>query len=1095
MQIITDMIEELKSPVNIIVFIAAVSSIVIYLVYQPLCKYVRGQKTGTVEKRSRKGGRKAVAASASMEIEGSSTEEQRKGSTFLAAVLAAGFIIRLVGAVSYRGYEVDINCFLSWSDLIFQNGIGNFYGLDAFTDYPPGYMYVLYVIGGLRSLFGIASSSMLSVVLTKLPAILCDLVIAYLIYKIAKKKLKETGAAILAGIFLATPAVVLDGAVWAQVDSVFTLFIVLMCYLVTEKKLIPAYFAFAVGILIKPQSLIFTPVLIYGIVDQIFIESYRQDARPVFYKKFWLNLGCGILAILMIGLFMLPFGFMDAFAQYSETMGSYPYASVNAYNFWTLIGRNWSSQTEKLFGLTYQRWGVLSIIATVLFSAVIHFKSKDRHSKYYFTAAIIVTSVFTLSVRMHERYVYPALALLLLSYAARPRKKLYLAYIFLALGSFCNMAHVMIYYDPQNFDRMEAFPIYTGGIMVAVLVYLVYLAVTEYAGYISDSEESMKIAKDALPEPKRDKERSIIQTSETFAKLGKNDLICMVVITVIYAVVAFTNLGNKSAPTTGYSAVEKGAIVLDFGEEVNIGGIWNFLGYQNNPKYIISYTNDPNMGWTEAFSAEQPWDAGSVFNWNKIDVNITGRYVWIAANTGVAQDSLLELVFTDKEGNMLLPANASDYRNLFDEQEFFTGRDSYKNGTYFDEIYHARTAYEMIHHLYCYENTHPPLGKIFIALGVLIFGMNPFGWRFMGALFGVLMLPVFYLFAKKLFKETWVSAVTTVLFAFDFMHYAQTRISTIDVFVTLFIIVTYYFMYCYTRKSFYDTPLKNTFIPLGLCGITMGISWACKWTGIYASAGLCVIFFLNMIQRYREYRYALRHPDGETDGISHRYIIETFRKKFLCTIGFCCIFFLVVPAVIYTLSYIPMSDGTDRGLIQRMLENQKNMFNYHSKLKSTHPYSSTWYEWPIMKRPIFFYSGETADGLVEGISSFGNPLVWWAGIPAFVMVLYYAIKKGDRNCRFLTFGYLSQFLPWVLIGRVVFIYHYFPSVPFVALMVGYCMKRIVEIKPKWKPAMYAYAAFAVVLFVMFYPVLTGTPVRSDYVGNYLRWFSSWVLTL
>lgn len=192
-----------------------------------------------------------------------------------------------------------------------------------------------------------------------------------------------------------------------------------------------------------------------------------------------------------------------------------------------------------------------------------------------------------------------------------------------------------------------------------------------------------------------------------------------------------------------------------------------------------------------------------------------------------------------------------------------------------------------------------------------MFGMNPFGWRFMGTLFGVLMLPIFYLFAKRLFKETWVSAVTTILFAFDFMHYAQTRISTIDVFVTLFIIAAYYFMYCYTRKSFYDTRLRDTFIPLGLCGITMGISWACKWTGIYASAGLCVIFFLTMFQRFREYRYALKHPAGETGGISHRSIIETFYKKFFCTIGFCCIFFLVVPAVIYTLSYIPMSDGTD----------------------------------------------------------------------------------------------------------------------------------------------------------------------------------------
>ena len=53
----------------------------------------------------------------------------------------------------------------------------------------------------------------------------------------------------------------------------------------------------------------------------------------------------------------------------------------------------------------------------------------------------------------------------------------------------------------------------------------------------------------------------------------------------------------------------------------------------------------------------------------------------------------------------------------------------------------------MIHKLYCYENTHPPLGKVIMAVGVLIFGMCPFGWRFLGTLFGVLMVPIIYNFS------------------------------------------------------------------------------------------------------------------------------------------------------------------------------------------------------------------------------------------------------------------------------------------------------------------------------------------------------------
>ena len=95
-----------------------------------------------------------------------------------------------------------------------------------------------------------------------------------------------------------------------------------------------------------------------------------------------------------------------------------------------------------------------------------------------------------------------------------------------------------------------------------------------------------------------------------------------------------------------------------------------------------------------------------------------------------------------------------------------------------------------------------------------------------------------------------------------------------------------------------------------------------------------------------------------------------------------------------------------------------------------------------MKRPIWYFSGEINSHLREGISAFGNPLIWWMGIPAFLFILYLIYKKRDRNAIYLTFGYLSQYLPWIFIGRVVFIYHYFPSVPFVTLMIGYSMKKI-----------------------------------------------------
>ena len=103
-------------------------------------------------------------------------------------------------------------------------------------------------------------------------------------------------------------------------------------------------------------------------------------------------------------------------------------------------------------------------------------------------------------------------------------------------------------------------------------------------------------------------------------------------------------------------------------------------------------------------------------------------------------------------------------------------------------------------------------------------------------------------------------------------------------------------------------------------------------------------------------------------------------------------------------------------------------------------------------------------------SAFGNPLVWWAGIPAFAFMLYRMFVKKDRKAAFLSVGYLSQYAPWFKVTRVVFIYHYFPSVPFVTVMVGYSMYLIVKKYPKVRKLAYVYTALAVGLFIMFYPV-------------------------
>ena len=203
---------------------------------------------------------------------------------YIIAAAAVAFILRLILGAVYRGHNTDMSCFIGWSNAVFENGFGKFYTLDMFHDYPPGYMYVLYIVGAIEKLFGFSDGAQYALV--KLPAIVCDILAGVLIYKVAKKKFSDGLSTVFASLYLFNPATVVNCSLWGQVDSVYTLFILLMIYFISEKKMIYSYFMFAICIFIKPQAFIFTPILIFGIIENVFIKDFSKE-------KLLKNLGFG----------------------------------------------------------------------------------------------------------------------------------------------------------------------------------------------------------------------------------------------------------------------------------------------------------------------------------------------------------------------------------------------------------------------------------------------------------------------------------------------------------------------------------------------------------------------------------------------------------------------------------------------------------------------------------------------------------------------------------------------------------------------------------------------------------------------------------
>lgn len=1015
----------------------------------------------------------------------------------LPMLIAAAVAVRLIAAALSKGFGTDTACFASWADRIFRLGPAGFYSPDVFTDYPPGYMYVLWVLGALRSLFSIEYYSAAHLILLRLPAIICDAVCGLLLWRESSKNCSERQALFICTAYLFHPVIILNSSVWGQVDAVFTLALLFMCLYLIRGKMLPAYIAFGVGVLIKPQTLMFAPVLLAAIIDWVFLKDFSA-------KKFFTNLFQGLAVIAGMVVLCLPFGLSNVWEQYTSTVSSYPYAAVNACNLWGMFGLNWISQDNTFLGIPYRLLGGAAIVAAVVFVLLLSRLNKKDTKKYPFLAAFLILTIYVFSVRMHERYMFSGLLLLLFAFVYKPSKLTFLCYGGFSLMHFYNTANVLFFYDPYNYDRKAPIILLVSAGMLICLSFLYFAVWRLYRGEKSPQADWSSVTAPALPffvdklfspdsdfAPLASKERPPLKCA---------DVIILLIITLVYSCFALYDLGERSAPSTHYDMVGRQSIELNFGENIPVS-----FSYYIAPWHKRTFSLEGRRNASDAWANLGSVTLSNVFTWQNIELNGGMPYLRFTLNEN--QASILELTFLDASGNVILPVNASQYAELFDEQALYPEVLSFRNGMYFDEIYHGRTAYEFINGLTSYENTHPPLGKIFIALGVLIFGMNPFGWRIMGTLFGIAMVPFSYLFAKKLTDSTPAAALACTLFTFDFMHFAQTRLATIDVYITFFVILMYYFMYLYSTMSFYDTPLRKTFLPLGACGVCMGLGIACKWTGIYAGAGLALIFFGVLFRRYREYVYAKKcsknsfKSRGATT-VSRNAILEGFAPNTLRTIGFCLIFFVAVPAVIYVLSYLPFVDYTEgRGLFSRMLHNQETMFSYHSSLDATHAYSSPWYEWPILKRPIWYYSrivtGESQQGgLREGISAFGNPAVWWAGIPASLYMVYLAFRRKDKKAVFLLIGYMAQYLPWFFVTRITFIYHYFPSVIFVVMMIVHSLKQLTQKLPKkYLILLFAlYAAVTVALFLMYYPVLSGQPVEAAYVDKYLRWFKSWVLT-
>ncbi|MCL2559696.1 MAG: phospholipid carrier-dependent glycosyltransferase [Turicibacter sp.] len=571
----------------------------------------------------------------------------------------------------------------------------------------------------------------------------------------------------------------------------------------------------------------------------------------------------------------------------------------------------------------------------------------------------------------------------------------------------------------------------------------------------------------------------------SFYKKHHHLVVCLMIM-AIYGTYAFINLGNFSSPQSLFIAEQAESVQVEILETTPLSYLQFMTGPRNSEAFRISFS-EAGVYWTH-----QHVQTGEVFAWDYITLSETARFIRLTPTTGRLH--LLEMGFRDEQFELATVVNVDQSGALlFDEQQLVpTQLRDVMHSAYFDEIYYPRAAYEFLHQMDVNEWTHPPLGKVIQSWSISLFGMTPFAWRLPGVIAGLLTIPLLYALAKALFKEMFWASFATLIFAFDFMPFVQSRLATLDSYMVLFILGMFYFMYRYTQLDLLDEEqVKQGRLFLALSGVFTGLALATKWSGFYGGLGIFILFVFAWIKQ------TLRVKKNPA-------LRSTFYPRFWLTGAWCVCWFILIPLVIYVLSYVPFERTgylyPELSFLGGIIQNQRDMWHFHLHLDATHPYSSYWWQWIINWRPMFYFENTLPNGLVQGISSFGNPLVWWAGIPAALYTSYRALLRRDRIACCLILGYLVFLLPWLGFTRVAFIYYYYPNVVFLTLMIAYSIKEASLfdwLKINRQPFAAGFVVATVFLFLLFYPVLAGVPVHPSYVETFLRWpfMRGWVLIL
>lgn len=1066
----------------------------------------------------------------------------------LPALLAVGLVLRLA-FINANGFTVDVQSFEAWTLSLLSNGLAHFYAKTSFADYPPGYFYILAIVGHLwQPLQGIDHSYGILRVFVKLPAVLADLGVGALIYYIGKFFDRPRAGLGAAALYLCSPATIFISAYWGQVDAVAGGLALLAVYLLMRgasdaRRISPwivgAWIAIAYSLLIKPQA----AVILAFFIAFAFTDRDRLRERLA-------STAAGMLAALAFTVVLvIPFhptanpveAISWLLAQYRYGSSVYPVNSANAFNLWAIRGTLWQPDSTSIgFILTAPQyiWGIVLVVAAVAL-LVWRYVQERTMGALLESCALALLAFFILATRMHERYSFDAV---LFCTACIPLARRYLwGALALTVVLFANMVYSLQYLNvvSNHVPNVNPFNLWgpltqfyaliaVGTFFLLGYVFLGTAPVAEVAGASGVS----RVKPREQAEEKEEIGRSWFDPREGLSVMTAVDYLAMALLGVGSFVLSFIRYWYP--PGKIFDEIYFARAAEEYLRNMRI--------YENThppfSKLLVTLSVMLFGGLAHGDNA---------YGWRFLDV-LFGAFV-----------VMLLYAFAKRITGSTLFSSLATLFLICDGMHFVQSRIATPEG--FVVVFSLAAVYAFYRFLIAAqveERAHTVVpGWAFAAAagagllaGAIVVGVWDLIWSHMplpgtldrasSIIVGLYVaLGVYLLLRYTMFRGWFADGARESTFPDgsyalsndrDVALYApdggkieasgggkpkitigtqsQNRAGAL-----VYARDEYAFSYRPAPSVEYETPVaaatyaeneihcdgkrergSSATLWLVTFTIALGLLVSSKWYGVMGFGVSFTALILVWAQRYwMPGRPAMwGNPRGfRLDGA-------------LATIVF-------IAATVYALVWVPdlirqSPDPNEIHNFNDVVYRQYSMFEYHDTLKATHPYSSKWFEWPIDYVPIAYYyqdnrvnhNDPNGNG-VEEITSMPNPIGLWLGLIAVPFVGVLAWLRKNKGYALIVLTYLLQWLPWMKSPRITFAYHFYVDIPLICLCNAILMQQI-WLHYKDKPAARNWAAGGIALgvvaivgaFIFFYPILAAVPITWNQ-WHARMWMPTWII--